>query len=131
MALYNIFRVVDLCRSKIDIDCDDSFIAYHVFKHIRNTNGIETLETVRDDSQIAIILENIKLDYEAFVNNIEQDIKELWNSGKYSRSDDKPLDPFELNKLLDTINRVHKQNNHIHVTNYKAFLDNHQIPDYY
>jgi len=118
MALYNIFRVVELCRSKLDIDCDDSFIAYHVFEQIRRTGGLETLETVRDDSQLNIILENIKLDYEAYIDNIE---KELQLNEK----------PFKINKLLEAIATSQKHNPNIHVTNYKAFLDTNEIMDNY
>lgn len=136
MALYNIFSLIERCRNnpfhgKLNVDCDDSFIAYHIFKHIRQTNGEETLITLRDESQMNIILDNIRSDYDIFVNQIEADLKESWNNDFYHRSDGKPLEPFELGKFIEAIFHAKKHNPNIHVTNYKAFLDGVEITDCY
>jgi len=136
MALYNIFNLVERCRDnpfhgKLNVDCDDSFIAYHIFKQIRMTNGEETLITLKDESQIDIILDSIRSDYDVVVNQIEADIKELWNQGAYHRSDNKALEPFELGRFIECIFLAQKHNPNIHMTNYKAFLDGGEITDYY
>lgn len=136
MALYNIFNLVERCRNNplydnLNIDCDDSFIAYHIFKHIRNTNGEETLITLKDESQMKIIIDNINTDYDNFVNKIESDIKNLWNQGVYQKSDNKSLEPFELSRFINTIFIAQQNNPNIHITNYKAYLDGFEITDFY
>lgn len=137
MALYNIFNLVELCktckwRSPFRLDCDDSFIAYHIFNHIKKSGGEETLLTVKDPSQIDIILDNIILDYTNFINSIEEDIKKQWNNIIH-RSDNRPLDPFDLERFLNTISNVQKENPllGLHVTNYKAFIYGKDITDKY
>lgn len=136
MALYNIFNLVERCRDnpfhgKLNVDCDDSFIAYHIFKQIRMTNGEETLITLKDLSQMNIILDSIRSDYDVIVNQIEADIKELWNQGAYRRSDNQPLEPFELGRFIESIFQAQKHNPNIHITNYKAFMDGVEITDHY
>jgi len=136
MALYNIFNLVERCRDnpfhgKLNVDCDDSFIAYHIFKRIRMTNGEETLITLKDLSQMNIILDSIRSDYDVIVNQIEADIKELWNQGAYRRSDNQPLEPFELGRFIESIFQAQKHNPNIHITNYKAFMDGVEITDHY